>query len=66
VQQPVQYVEISQLEPSYILLDDIEPTETTFGNFLSEVAPQEPIPVITGDKLAQKDNLKPKVVKSNF
>lgn len=52
--------------------DDIEPTETDIGADLDEGTVtagrnyKEPAPVITGDKLAMKDNQKPKVVKSGF
>ena len=50
--------------------DDIEPTETDIGADLDEGTVtagrnyKEPAPIITGDKLAMKDNVKPKVVKA--
>lgn len=53
--------------------DDIEPTETDFGNgedldegTVNARQFREPAPVITGDKLAQKEGVKPKVVKTSF
>lgn len=72
--QPTTY-EASYQPPEEGYYDDIEPTETDIGDGadLDEgtvTAQQqhfrEPAPVITGDRLAQKDNVKPKVVKANY
>ena len=70
-QPPTPYEPVYQ-QPEEGYYDDIEPTETDIGADLDEgtvTAKQhfrEPAPVITGDRLAQKGNMRPKVVKSSF
>lgn len=78
VEQPVQYVEytepIEQMPEEYY--DDIEPTETDIGDgadldegtVTAQYTQQtrEPAPVIFQEKMAQKEQNKPKVVKSSF
>ena len=55
--------------------DDIEPTETDIGDgadldegtvTAAQQNYREPAPVITGDRLAKKDTLTPKTVKSGI
>ena len=61
-----------QAEEAYY--DDIEPTETDIGDgadldegtVTAQQYYREPAPVITGDRIAQKDINKPKVVKSGL
>lgn len=67
---PVQYEQFIQ-EDNYF--DEIEPTETDFGyaddldeGTVNARVNREPAPVITGDRLAKKENVKPKVVKNSF
>ena len=67
---PVQYEQFIQ-EDNYF--DEIEPTETDFGyaddldeGTVNARVNRDPAPVITGDRLAKKENVKPKVVKNSF
>lgn len=71
--QQDQYVEYQPAgEPVDGYFDDIEPTETDIGDGadLDEgtvtALQREPAPVITGERVAQKDTFQPKVVKSSF